>query len=987
MKILTFLILFVPFFINAQPIEPRRYVVKNWNLDDGLPQSTVNTILQTHDGYIWLTTFGGLVRFNGVDFTVFNRSNSLGMLNDRVTYLFEDRDYGLWVSSEKGVILYKNGLFKTYTEKDGFPDGISCWIKQDKNGTIWASTINSIYKFIDERFVVQPPIHNDELRRKAIGGEGDFWFANEKVVSCVIDGKPVQCFDMVAQTRAVVMDVEADEKGTIWIATDSDGLFKFSDNNFVHFTVKDGLCTNTLRVIFIDEEGKVWVTGIGGISCIDPKDNDSIYNITRDEGLTDPDVINMTQDDEGNYWVGTVTGGLTRLRKSIITVYNEKQGLLNSKLLSICFKKNGTLIIGTNAGGIYELTKGKISYSYLNKYLRSLIVWSIFEDSKKRIWIGAGDIILVEGNKVRYFKPKKKEEFSWVFSIYEDREGTIWFGTNTGLFYFLNDKMEEFTTENNSPIKDARCIYEDGERNLWVGTTNGLYKIKGNNIDYLGSIKGPGTSYIRAIYQDKEGTMWFGSYGGGIIRLKENKYDVITAKDGLFDNIVSHIVEDDSGYFWMGCNRGISRVAKKELNDFADGKINKVNVTSFGKAEGMMTVETNGGFQPSAVKDAGGKIYFPTVNGLAVVDPHKIFVNTKIPEVHIEKFLIEGKEYNNVLKETVSIPFDSADVQIEYTALSFRDIKKVKFKYKIEGYDKDWVDAGTRRSAYYTKLPPGKNEFTVIASNNSNIWNTKGASVSFIIMPPFWMTWWFRTIIIITFFSVGPIYYRRIQVLKKEKQQHEKFSKELIMSQEQERSRIAAELHDSLGQNILIMKNHALLALEALSSDPAVEKHLSELSNEASETLDEVRKISYNLRPYQIDRFGLTESLRSMLKDLSAASLLNIKYAIDNIDGIIPKEFEINVYRLVQESLNNVIKHANAAAVNVEIRNNENEIVITVEDDGSGFDVEAVQSVENKIGGIGISGMIERAKISGALLNIKSIPGTGTKVILTFPKS
>ncbi len=959
-------------------------------MEDGLPESSVLQPLQTRDGYLWLSSFGGLIRFDGVKFTEFNRFNSPGMSADRTLNLFEDKEGRLWIGTENGLVCYTGRTFKTYTKADGLLSDMIMKVVQDSSGAIWVLTSEGdVEKLIHGHFIPQEIVENDSLRALALKGFGQFSLPVRRHSQIVrlIDGKLVSIIHVNGDPSWVTEY----PKGTFWVSTFESGLFCYQGNEVRHFTTKDGLCTNVVRDVMADSEGYIWATGEGGISRIDPARNDEIYNITEKDGLSDYEINHITEDREGDYWVGTSTGGLDKMRRAIITTYGAAQGLKTEELLSLCFKKDGNLLIGTNGGGIYEMLKPdsadwKIVYPGLNNDSPNRSVWSIYEDSQQRLWFDGGDsdLVMVAGKRVTHFNRKDGFLGAYIQAIYQDHSGNIWVGCNNGLFEYSKGTFNKFSTKDGLSDDNIRSIFEDSGGTLWVGTVHGLNKIRGNKIVAIDSIPGARSNYIRCIYQDQEGVMWFGSYGGGLIRLKNSKYTVFTTNDGLFDNIVSTLVQDDSGYFWMGSNHGISRVSRKELNEFARGKLKSLFVTSYGKQDGMLSAETNGGFQPSAVKDKTGEIYFPTVKGLVVVDTRKISINRQIPPVHIESVSIAGRPIN---MEHISVPYDSSDLQIRYTALSYVDPKKVQFKYKLVGSGHHWVHAGTRRTADFVDLPPGRWEFRVIACNNDGLWNMKGASIAFTILPPFWMTTWFRCIAIALFLAIGPlIYYRRVSVLKREKSVQQEFSKRLIMSQELERSRIAAELHDSLGQNILVMKNRAMLALNSPSTDSSVKAHLREISKDASETLEEVRKISYNLRPYQIDRFGLSESLRSMLKNLSNAALLNVEFAVENIDRFIPHEFEINVYRLVQESLNNVVKHSNASRVRVDVRNDSDAVRITIEDDGTGFDPALLTEQTVRHGGMGLQGMVERARISGGVFNVKSEPGNGTKISIAFPK-
>ena len=966
-------------YTSGQKTLPFNYAISTWTQDKGLPQNSINDIVQTKDGYIWFATFSGLARFNGVKFTVFNIFNSPGLVSDRIIGLFEDNTGGLWISTEKGLSYYKNGSFKTFTGDDGFLTDSSVYARQDKKGFIWLFAFPEIYRFLDGRFYKQEIIYDENLRSRAYNGDADFFVPFKNNIYAVVENKVIDFITNDKHPASYFWSAIEYPKGTIWASTNSYGLYKFSRDGVQRYTTNDGLLSNHLGHLYLDLQGTIWVTGPKGLNYIL---NDKIYSITRGLGIPDSDNKIIIQDHEGNYWIGTSTKGIFQLRRTIISNYSEKDGLRNDQILSISNRADGGLLIGTNGGGLYELQNNKITYSPLSKSIKQKSIWSIFEDSKGRIWSNANDLSYVDEKGKLVHTKAGEYNINDIDAIYEDRSGSIWVGYRSGLLHYNNNKFERYSTEQGLSDNDVRCIFEDDKGNIWAGTANGLNKISNGKVEEFTNIPGLHNRYIRAIYQDGDGVLWFGTYGGGLIRFKDNKFFIYTTENGMYDNVVSQIVEDDNGYFWMGCNRGIQRISRHDLNDYADRKNTSFFVSVYNTYDGMLSAETNGGFQPSAVKDKDGNIYFPTIKGLSVVHTKELQINNKVPPVYIENVLVTGKSRDFT---DLHVSYDSSNIEIEYNVLSFTAPEKIHSKYIMEGYDNGWNNTVNLRYARYTNLPPGEYTFKVIASNNDNVWNEQGASIPITVLPPFWMTWWFRSILVLIFLSIGPaIYYRRVTVLKIEHAKQQEFSRNLIESQEAERKRIAAELHDSLGQNILIIKNLALLALESIQPDSKAGEYINGISNDATETLDEIRKISYNLRPYQIDRLGLTESIRSMLLDFSNASLLNVEFEVEDIDGFISAEFEINVYRLIQESLNNILKHSNAAGVVVKVKNKKEEIIILIEDDGAGFDMDSNSSSDRKTGGLGLSGMNERAKILGGVLIIDSKPGHGTKIKLSI---
>lgn len=994
----------------AQNNTPDEYVITHWGLDEGLPQSSVNDIIQTRDGYMWLASFGGLVRFDGVKFTVFNRFNSPGMLYDRIIDLFEDSENRIWMKTEGGVVCYNRGgsgnaeLFKTFTVSNGLPNEEIQDVVQDPDGAIWIfAATDKYYKLVDEKFVPQELSNDEDLRQRALHGEGTFFQFQFKKILRYIDGKLIAYVDLNNYTSSVVWDVKEGPDGTLYIATNEEGVIIINPrklNEAGKITTADGLISNSERMLMVDNTGYLWVAGWGGINRVNLNKPDKIYKLYQKESKNKL-VSCVTKDYEGNYWFGSGTDGLIKVKKAVIRTYTSENGLNSENLLSLYYRHNGTLLVATNCGGIYELRDERIVFSTLSKYLTNSCVWSVFEDSHNRIWVGAEYLTLIEGNESTHISKQTGVDFSFVWAIYKDKKGKIWIGDSNGLIEYSDGKFIQYTISDDRAKNEVHSIYEDSKGNLWIGTLNGLNIMKDGKIKEI-SVPGVGSNYIRAIYEDKNGTMWFGSYGGGLIRLKDNEFKVFTTEDGMFDNIVSHIVEDQFGYFWMGCNRGISRVGRNELNEYAEGRINSLTVVSYGKQDGMVSVETNGGFQPNAVKDKDGRIYFPTVQGLAVVNPADIVYYNYVPPVHIENFLIDGKDKSSILisKSGVSnnrlneFPFDSSDVQINYTALSYADPEKVKFKYKLAGFDDDWIDAGTARSAYYRQLPPGEYVFTVLAVTNEGIWNEKGASVSFVITPPFWMTWWFRSIFIAAFLSIGPlIYYRRVTALKGERARQRQFSRQLIESQEDERKRIAYELHDGIGQDLLIIKNKLLTGLHELKGGEKTESFLTDILDVVSDSIHEAREISHNMRPPHLDQLGLTLALEYIIDKISESSGIEIIYDAETIDGLIPQENEINFFRIVQESLNNIVKHSGADKAWYVIKTGENKIHLSIKDNGKGI---IPANVKRGTGirpaaavqpGLGISGMMERVKILGGEISFRRPDEGGTLIEIVVPTS
>jgi signal transduction histidine kinase len=493
---------------------------------------------------------------------------------------------------------------------------------------------------------------------------------------------------------------------------------------------------------------------------------------------------------------------------------------------------------------------------------------------------------------------------------------------------------------------------------------------------------------VRALKQDSDGTLWIGTYDSGLGRFKDGRFTRFTTRDGLFDNGVFQILEDDHGRFWMSCNRGIYRVRKRELNDLADGRIKTVTCLAYTKGDGLPSTECNGGRWPAGVRTRDGRLWFPTMLGVAMIDPSSIDANTQPPPV-----VLEGMRINNqpapfdVWKSALHDPECAIRIEpgqdtfeIEYTALSFINSENLRFKYMLVGADHDWVDADTRRTAYYSYVPPGDYTFKVIAANADGVWNEMGASVRITIVPPFWRTWWFTTLCALAVAGAlaGAWRYREVRLQRMQMAQQD-FARRLIESQETERKRIAAELHDSLGQNLLIVKNRALINAMTLP-DESARTQFDEFSTAVSQSIEEVRSIAHGLRPPHLDQLGLRTALVAMIEKVAASSAITFAHSLDDMDNLFRPDDEILLYRIVQECLNNVLKHSGASAAEVNVIVDENRFTLTVGDNGRGFTPDDRSTGRP---GLGLQGIAERVRILGGVHQVVSSPGHGTTIVVT----
>ncbi|MGE0132060.1 MAG: two-component regulator propeller domain-containing protein [Blastocatellales bacterium] len=957
------------------------------NTDSGLPQNSVYSILQTRDGYLWFTTLDGLVRYNGAQFTVFNKANSKGIKSNRFRSLFEDPDGTLWIGTEDGgVTRYRGGQFKTYSAEDGLPSNVVDLIRGAQDGALLVLTSGGLARLRGEKFeVISTDRGSIDASPGIEGPSGATWYRLGGELRRVKDGKTTT-YHVPGKSWVVpaLTNFYEDRQGRLWIGEWLNSeLWMLKDEVLTRYGSQDGLPSEAIIPCYEDREGAVWFASLRGLARF--KDG-QFTTYTTAQGLSTNSIETIFEDREGTRWVGTRDNGLMRMTQRVVTTLSEKDGMKGKIFYPLLEDHAGNIWIGNE--GLNRYRDGKFTYYPLNltpqhkkRNARHANIQSFYEDRQGRVWIGHDEgLYRIEGE--RFVFDAEMSLDGWIFAVLEDRQGVFWQGLQNKLFRYDHGEVQRFN-EKDGLQGLVQPILEDRQGRIWIGSYGGLAQYVDGRLVLLTEKDGLSSNRVRALYEDSDGVLWIGTYDGGLNRFKDGRFTSYTMKEGMFSNGVFAILEDARGNFWMSSNQGIYRVRKQQLNDFAEGKISRIDSISYGKADGMLNTECNGARHPAAIKTRDGRLWFPTFDGVAVVNPEAVSFNSVPPPVVIENVILDRAEMNQNLP--LEIKPGQGNLEIRYAGLSFIKPESMRFKYKLEGLDKDWVDVGNRRTAYYPQLAPGSYTFRVIAANSDGVWNESGAQLKVTVIPPFYLTWWFMTLTLLGAAGLVLAAFRyRVAQLQQRHQQQQAFSRQLISSQEAERKRIAAELHDSLGQRLVVIKNLALIHLSAFNGNGESRSQIEEISAEASHAIGEVKEISYNLRPYQLDRIGLTKAVEAIVKKAAAASEITFTAEIDEIDELFSKESEINFYRIVQESLNNIIKHSAATVAHITIRVDEDRLQLTIEDNGKGF-TPGAGSNDHRGGGFGLIGISERAQLLGGKLALHSAAGEGTMITIIIP--
>ncbi len=759
-----------PLFPLDPNLEISQYVHEAWEIADGLPQSSIHAMLQGREGYLWLGTQEGLTRFDGVSFTVYDKEHTEQISNNWIHALCQDREGNIWIGTYNGGLAClnaKDGSFSTITRDHGLSSNIVWSISLDKNGKLWLGTEAGIHHF-------DPQTHQ------------------------FISVKKRQ--DAPSLPVKVVLE---DRRGTLWAGTYGGGIKCLKEGKWITYTTAQGLDDNLIRAIYQDRAGEIWVGSMTGLNRFNPETNTFSNYATTHNGTFANGVLSIYEDRDGCFWVGTNSGGLNRMNRETgqFTTFDNSSGLTGNSVLSITEDHEGSLWVGTYSGGLNRLMRGKfITYSseknrsndfwcvtedpdgflwlggenglyrldpkkrtfdnYTTKLaLPEIRIRAVYFDQKEHLWLGTGGSgvfrINLETRRIETFTTADGLSHNVVRVILQDPQGQMWFGTGHGLTHFnpATEKMTPYTTRDGMADNLVRGIFMDKEGNIWVGTQGGLNLVIAANGKHTfksySTKDGLPNSFVKSFHQNSKGRLWV-TTRGGLALIEEDKISSITKQDGLFDGNIHGLLEDNQGHFWMGCNKGIFTVSKQQLLDFVAGKINRVNCRSYIEKDGMKSRECNGGGQPSAWKSPDGNLWFPTIKGLVKIAPPKIKLNRLPPPVIIEKIKAGDNVYlhpfglkDHLENGEIKLAPGTEQLEINYSGLSLLIPSRVRFKFKLEGFNSRWQDAGNRRTAYYTNIPPGTYRFKVKACNNDGAWNETGASITLSLEPFFYQTRWF----------------------------------------------------------------------------------------------------------------------------------------------------------------------------------------------------------------------------------------------------
>ncbi len=852
------LLVFFCLIQTAWALDPAKefsqYVHDSWNLDDGLPQASIYAITQGPDGYLWLGTEEGLVRFDGVRFTVYDRTRLEHLEDNFVNVLHKDQNHNLWLGTYGGALARFDLEQRRSMEHIPLPDDEIRSLYPGGKNSLWIGTTRGLYR-LEQGKVFPYGLSEHTVYSVFEDRSKHLWFGTSAGLYRLHRGRPEPSHPWLGHKE--IWAIHEDNRGHTWIGT-SNGLYRLdgglSASNPDQPPV-ELLPGHIIRVLHPDGMGNLWVGSSQGLYRAN---GNMLTPFTRREGLTDNLVLAVYEDHEGSLWIGT-NKGLNRLKDGNFTSYTDKQGLVDSGIWSIREDHGGGIWYGTNHG-LYYNRDGKISPYAATGEWADRIVWAACEDRENTMWFGVryqGLFHLKDGRFINYTTEHGLSDNS-ILSIHEDRSGLLWLGTENGLNR-LDPQTMVFTryfTSDGLSNNYIRFIHEDRKGNLWLGTRGGgitLRDAQTGKFSQYTTENGLSNNNIRAIHEDAGGTFWIGTRGGGINRFKDGIFTPITVKDGLYDETIHRILEDHNRNLWMSTNKGVFRVNLEELNRFCDGNAGGVQSIVYNESDGMKSRECNGVSQPGGWKCRDGRLWFPTMRGAVMVDPGNIEVNPLPPAVVMEEIVVDDDEKNKLLppyptgKQVLRFRPGRERFRLFYTGLSFLSPRRLFFLYKLEGFDQQWRRSrGTERSVLYTNLSPGDYTFRVKARNNDGRWNETGASVSFYLEPHFYQTPWFFVLcgLFLLFCGFG-IYRFRLRLLYKHRRRLER-----EVAERTEQLQGANIELETLLENLQKVNNEVLKEREAAeSASRAKGEFLANMSHEIRTPMNAILGYTELLEP------------------------------------------------------------------------------------------------------------------------------------------
>jgi signal transduction histidine kinase/ligand-binding sensor domain-containing protein len=1046
---------FLPLASQAKSSSARRdYLIDVWTTEKGLPNSSVTSIAQTPDGYLWVGTYNGLARFDGARFVTFEPEDTPELQHARIRKLFLDTQGTLWINTYDGSLTsWRNGVFKLEWRSKEYADYDVTRVAARMDHLVFLLPTGELIRrdlakgASNDWRVIEPPA-------KGLGttacedAEGTLWYRGRDSQLWRMTGGQ---FELVTTNHGLpeatrVRAIAADMRGRLWVGSDR-GIMTWANGRIENLTPRGGEATVDANFLFHVRDGSAWVvaneklrkldggrwvegvepweeslTGSSvmrlgaheqadgttwfyqyGLGLVCVSTDGATHRFTAEEGFPNDRVDCFFEDQEGNLWAGVNRGGLVRLRKQRFQVISVGEGSQSAVMQTVCQDASGAMWLGTAGSGLARWQDEKLSDLNLPGGSVRGFVFSAYPGVQDELWLSTGDedLYVLANRRIERCSP-------WVHGVKvilaSRDERTIWAGTKIGLFVCTNRATRSFAPYPGFPrTVDVRALAEASGGSLWAGGGDGnFYHVTTNGIEVLSPRTGEQRYPIWSLLLDQDETVWAGTFRGGLLRYRKGGFERFSVADGLPDSVISQLLSDEKDNLWMGSHQGIFRVARKELDAYARGERTAIASTVYGRLDGLPSLECSGSYQPACWRARDGRLWFATAAGVVAIQPDDATPNLRPPPVAIEEVLIDvkpqdlkslgrqpslvdpGKGRSREWLPVIEVPPGKRQFEFRFTALSFVSPDKVKFRYKLIGLEKDWVEAGPRRYmqygyAQYSFLRPGDYQFQVTACNNEGVWNSVGSGVILHVQPHFYETKLFLLLTILSgagliILFARAIYRRRLRV------EMERVERQRAV--ERDRARIAKDIHDDLGAGL----TQITLLSELARRDPPeeVEGHVGQISGTARELTRAMDEIVWAINPQNDTLEGLITYVSKFAQQYLTVAGIRCRLDVPTELPVcvLGAEVRHNLYLAIKEALNNVVKHSHATVASLRLEHAHNRVTLTIEDDGQGLarNPGAPPTSGRTSSGHGLGNMMRRLEDIGGKCEVTDLPSGGTRV-------
>ena len=979
------------------------WLVRTWQTDDGLPDNRIYAVVQSPDGFLWVATRGGLVRFDGLRFEELMPEVSAGVAKREVTAVHFDRRGRAWLGYKHGeVVCLEGGTLRHYGAKEKLPDRQVNGFAEDAAGTLVAeySSGSALLRIEQGKAELMPGTGRGGGQWQIAGARGgDVWVAIGESVGVLRDGQ----IQEQARVRGPVLDIAAARAGGIWIAT-AQQLLRLEEGRPPEEKAQlpGEVAGSAVSVLLEDRGGAVWIGTLGsGLLRFDGQQCEKVETVDRG-------IRCLAEDKEGNIWVGT-SGGLNQLRPRSIGLLASSDGVSFESALSVAEQAGkgedatGRLWVVTEDGKVVRQEGASWVMVSSQAYWPGETATCVAGDAQGGMWIGTTGPRLhrFEDGKFRSWSASDGLAGDGVRTLFISSDGDVWVGVTgpDGLQRLHDGTLQTYPMPEAKLPERIRAIAEVKGGEIWVGTSGGqLLSVEGGRVvNGAGGASGLFGS-IHCLEATADGSLWVGCGGSGLARLKEGQVARITTAAGLGEDYISQMLVDGRGRFWCVGARGLFQMRLEELTAVADGKAKWLRTVVYGRGEGVKSLEAGGRVVTGALRRRSGELYFPTRSGLVVVDPKPIRHSAAPPRVLLENVTVDGQPVGfydarsplGILSQTNLVDLRPAGafvglrpnyhkLQISFCAPHFTSPENVQFRYQLEGFDEGWVEAGAQRSVSYPNLPAGDYRFHVTACNELGMWNEEATTLKLRVTPFFWQTGWFRwgLLGVFTLVVVGVVRYVSYRRLRERVREVERQS-----ALDRERARIARDMHDTLGASLTQINFLGEAASREAMPAEQVREHVGKITRSSHALVQQLDEIVWAVDPENDTLDGLATYISQFATEFFGDGPIRCRV---RAPALLPElrlttEVRHNLFLAVREALNNVARHSEAKEATINLNVEGDGVIISVEDNGRGFDVAAAA------GRHGQANLKQRLEEIGGVCRVESQPGSGTKITLIWPR-